>query len=85
MGLFLDSFELPEQELASINQVAGVSLGLTDCILLLRKVMVNGMINGKPVNCVDVLDQLETHGASNSSVHEEFVETDAAECVAAVD
>lgn len=60
-------------------------------VLFLCEVMVNGVIDGKSFDGVDVFDKFETHGTSYSSVpeirkdvHEEFVETGAAESVSAM-
>ena len=58
-------------------------------VLFLSEVMVNGVIDGEPFDGIDVLDELEAHGASYSSVpeirkgvHEELVEAGTAESVA---
>jgi hypothetical protein len=60
-------------------------------VLFLSEVMVNGVIDGEPFDGIDVLDELEAHGASYSSVpeirkgvHEELVEAGTAESVAAM-
>lgn len=91
MSLLLDSFELSKQEFACIDKVGGFAFLKEYFVLFLSKVMVNGVIDGESFDGVDVLDELETHGASYSSVpkirkgvHEELVKAGTTESVTAM-
>jgi hypothetical protein len=91
MSLFLDPFELSKQKFASINKVRSVTFLKEYLVLFLCQVTVNGVIDGKAFNSVDVFDEFETHGASYSSVpeirkgvHEEFVKAGSTEGMAAM-
>ena len=91
VSLLLDSFKFPEQEFTCIDEVWGIAFLKEYFVLFLSEVMVNGVIDGEPFDGIDVLDELEAHGASYSSVpeirkgvHEELVEAGTAESVAAM-
>ena len=91
VSLLLDSFELSEQKFTCIDKVGVITFFKDYFVLFLSQVMINGVIDREPFDGVDVLDELETHGTPYSSIpeirkglHEEFVETMAAESVTAM-
>ena len=91
VSLLLDSFELSEQKFTCIDKVGVVTFFKDYFVLFLSEMMINGVIDREPFDGVDVLDELETHGTSYSSVpeirkevHEEFVEARTTESVTAM-
>jgi hypothetical protein len=70
MCLFLYPLKLPKEKFLCVNNIIRVSFFHVLFILVFNQIMINGVINGEPFNGVDVLNQFEAHGASNSSVPE---------------
>ena len=70
MGLLLNSFKLTEQKFIGIDKVWSITF-LKECfILFFCEVVVNSVIDGKPFDSIDVFNELETHGTSDSSIPE---------------
>lgn len=68
MGFFLNSLELSEQKYRSILDRMTFSVLFYCVCLFLDDMCKNGMVDGEPVNVIELLDQLEAHGAADSAV-----------------
>lgn len=68
MSLFLNSLELSKQEDRGILDRMLLSLGLCFCSLLGDQMGKNGVVDGQPIDIVELLYKFETHGASDPSV-----------------
>lgn len=70
VGLLLHPLELPEQPHPCV--LDGVLHALLECLLGLffDEVGEDGVVDGDPLDVVELLDQFETHGAAHSPVAE---------------
>lgn len=68
VGLFLDSFELPEQEYGGIFNSCFFPFFFGNRVLFLDDVCENSVINGEPIDIIELFDEFETHWAPDSSV-----------------
>lgn len=68
VGLLLYSLELPKQKHRGISNGMLLALLLQRLCLLLDDVREDGVVDGQAIDGIELLDQLETHGASHPAV-----------------
>lgn len=68
MSLLLNSFKLSKQKHRGILDRMLFALGLCLCSLLGDQMAENGVIDGQPIDVVELLYKFKTHGASDPSI-----------------